>query len=1093
MKNLFARLAFVATLASVLISTEPVLAQGTAFTYQGRLNSGTNPANGNYNFQFSLFTTSSGGSQTGSTVATNGVIVSNGLFTVAIDFGSSVFIGATYWLQIDVETNGASSFTTLMPRQQLTPAPYSIFAENSGAVNNASISAPQLNTGGAPDSGQVLEYNGSSLQWTTPSSSGGWSLTGNAGTTGSDFLGTTDNEPLALRVNNVTGLVLSPGANNTPDFTVGPFAGAANGGEGINILSGGYAGAYNTVYPNYSTIAGGFNNTINPGAPESVIVGGQGNVIGGSTSAIGGGYFNTNNGFAGAIPGGADNLVSGSYGFAAGDTAQAVNSGAFVWADSSGGAFASTSNNQFSVRALGGVRFVTGGAGMTVDGEAVGGGGGGSSWSLTGNAGTVPGTDFLGTTDNEPLELWVDGMQVFTLEPAEGEPNVVGGLGSSESGSTSTTIGGGSYNTAISASSGTIGGGNDNTVSNLYPTVGGGEYNTAGANGATVGGGYDNTASGNQATVSGGAQNIASGVGAVVGGGGYDGTTLTGNTASGAASTVAGGLGNNAFYYATVGGGQNNNAATYYSAILGGYGNSTAGGGAGFVGAGYNNAASGFSAMVPGGVGNVASGSYSFAAGSEAQAVNSGAFVWADDSSGASFASTANNQFNVRAYGGVRFVTGGAGMTIDGVAVVPGGGGGTPNNAWLLTGNAGADPANGYFLGTTDTNGLELHVNGERGLRLDYVSEQLLPDTFDYNYGINVTGGYWGNAISNGVVGGTIAGGGSESRYGFDFYYNPNTVSGDFGTIGGGYGNLAGDYSTISGGYNNLADNYSTIPGGYDNYAGGNGSFALGRSASISYDGCFVWSDGSAVNYASGANQFDVLATGGMSFQTGGGRSMVMTSGGNVGINNNNPSATLDVGGEFMIVEGLTPVRCYMGDDGVGNDVQVGSLQSGITAVSLYNEADSAYMHLYCSSITIEGGSDLAEPFPISTTNQVSEGAVVVIDEENPGHLKVSDRPYDTRVAGVVSGANGINPGIQMQQQGLLEGGKNVALTGRVYVQADASNGSIKPGDLLTTSSVPGRAMKVTDHLQAQGAILGKAMSSLKEGQGTILILVTLQ
>ena len=85
----------------------------------------------------------------------------------------------------------------------------------------------------------------------------------------------------------------------------------------------------------------------------------------------------------------------------------------------------------------------------------------------------------------------------------------------------------------------------------------------------------------------------------------------------------------------------------------------------------------------------------------------------------------------------------------------------------------------------------------------------------------------------------------------------------------------------------------------------------------------------------------------------------------------------------------------------------------------------------------------------------MGEGDVVVIDEANPGQLKLTDKPYDTRVAGVVSGANGIHPGIQMQQQGLMEGGKNVALTGRVYVKADTCNGAIKPGDLLTTSSTP--------------------------------------
>lgn len=796
MKISFARLPLAAALGSLLISIQPVLAQGTAFTYQGRLFTNGMPANGSYDLAFALFASSSGGSAAAGPLTNSATGVTNGLFTVTLDFGSAVFTGAAYWLDLSARTNGNGAFTELSPRQQLTPAPYAIYSENSGAVVSNSVSASQLDTLGPPSSGQVLAYSGASLVWTNPASSSGWSLTGNAGTTGSDFLGTTDNQPLQLRANNIVGLSLYPGANNTINLAVGPGALFSLAASGVNVF-GGYYGGFNTVYPNYSTIAGGYNNTINSGAPESVIGGGQGNVIGGGGGVIGGGSYNMVSGELSVVPGGANNVVSGDYGFAAGNSAQAANTGAFVWADDSGGAFASTVNNQFSVRAMGGVRFVTGGAGVTIDGQPVssgGGGGGGSGWSLTGNAGTVPGTDFLGTTDNEPLELWVNGMQAFTLEPAGGQVNVVGGVGSS----------------AATASGGTIAGGIQNTVSNLYPTVAGGEYNTAGTNGATVGGGYYNTASGNQATISGGAQNSASGAGAVVGGGGYDGTTLSGNTASGGASTVAGGLGNSAFYYASVGGGQNNNAATYYSAIAGGYGNSTAGGGAGFVGAGYNNNASGFASMVPGGVANTASGGYSFAAGSSAQAVNSGAFVWADDSSGSSFSSTANNQFSVRAYGGVRFVTGGAGMTLDGVPVGTGGGGGSATNAWLLTGNSGANPADGYFLGTTDANGLEFHVNANRGLRLDYANYSY--GFLDYNDGINVTGGYWGNSISNGVVGGTIAGGGSLFQEGFNFYSYPNVVSGDFGTVGGGYGNSAGDYTTIGGGYNNIAGNYMHHP-----------------------------------------------------------------------------------------------------------------------------------------------------------------------------------------------------------------------------------------------------------------------------------------
>ena len=120
-------------------------------------------------------------------------------------------------------------------------------------------------------------------------------------------------------------------------------------------------------------------------------------------------------------------------------------------------------------------------------------------------------------------------------------------------------------------------------------------------------------------------------------------------------------------------------------------------------------------------------------------------------------------------------------------------------------------------------------------------------------------------------------------------------------------------------------------------------------------------------------------------------------------------------------------------------------------------------------------------------------GSVVIIDEENVGRLKLSEVAYDTRVAEIVSGANEINPGISLSQQGVTEGGQNVALSGRVYVLVDASSSPIKPGDLLTTSDTPGHAMKVVDHGRAQGAVIGKAMSALNEGSGMVLVLVTLQ
>ncbi len=101
--------------------------------------------------------------------------------------------------------------------------------------------------------------------------------------------------------------------------------------------------------------------------------------------------------------------------------------------------------------------------------------------------------------------------------------------------------------------------------------------------------------------------------------------------------------------------------------------------------------------------------------------------------------------------------------------------------------------------------------------------------------------------------------------------------------------------------------------------------------------------------------------------------------------------------------------------------------------------------------LTITGGVDLAEPFQMKE-EELEKGSVVVIDNEHPGRLKRSTNSYDRRVAGIISGAHGINPGISLHQAGAVEGGQNVALSGRVYVLADTSNGAIQPGDLLTTS-----------------------------------------
>ncbi len=165
--------------------------------------------------------------------------------------------------------------------------------------------------------------------------------------------------------------------------------------------------------------------------------------------------------------------------------------------------------------------------------------------------------------------------------------------------------------------------------------------------------------------------------------------------------------------------------------------------------------------------------------------------------------------------------------------------------------------------------------------------------------------------------------------------------------------------------------------------------------------------------------------------------------------------------------------------------------------------------------LTITGGSDVAEPFNINSDeaterrsdegecgsvvrnseSNIKPGMVVTIDPDRVGELKISGKAYDKTVAGIISGANGVNPGMVLTQEGSVADGKHpVALTGRVWCWVDAdAGGEIVAGDMLTTSDTPGHAMRVSDQSQANGAVIGKAMSALKSGKGMVLVLVNLQ
>jgi hypothetical protein len=136
-------------------------------------------------------------------------------------------------------------------------------------------------------------------------------------------------------------------------------------------------------------------------------------------------------------------------------------------------------------------------------------------------------------------------------------------------------------------------------------------------------------------------------------------------------------------------------------------------------------------------------------------------------------------------------------------------------------------------------------------------------------------------------------------------------------------------------------------------------------------------------------------------------------------------------------------------------------------------------------------GADCAEHFATCGLETIEPGSVLVIDQE--GSLRMSDKAYDNKVAGVVSGAGTYRPGILLDRQQAKRGGLPVALVGKVYCKVDAQYGEVEVGDLLTSSPTPGHAMRANDRLKAFGSVLGKALRPLSTGQGLIPILVALQ
>ncbi len=402
----------------------------------------------------------------------------------------------------------------------------------------------------------------------------------------------------------------------------------------------------------------------------------------------------------------------------------------------------------------------------TLDGVHAGG-----FWQLSGNAGTNPATQFLGTIDNQALNLRVNNARGLRLEPASDGTSQIPNL---------------------------IGGSADNSV-------------TAGVYAANIGGGGQ-TVPGNPAT----ANRVTDTFGTIGGGGRNQAGDAVGPVTDKPYATVSGGHGNTASGFASTVGGGNTNATTgQYAAVSGGT-NGTASGYSSAVGGGEGNTATGFWATVPGGNGDIAAGNYSLATGRRARATHQGSLVWGD-STDTDVSSTANDQVTFRASGGVRLFSSAdtTGANAPGVGLIAGGTG------WSALGNG--QP---FDVRVNGARGWRIQPFNEGPAMEPSVIGGVVDNSVSNGVaGATISGG--GRADMNSAATAneaydnfTTIGGGGANRVGADDGY---VLGQEFATVGGGrYNHATGYSSTIGGGNNNTANgNTATVSGGGANTASG--------------------------------------------------------------------------------------------------------------------------------------------------------------------------------------------------------------------------------------------------------------------------------
>jgi len=494
-------------------------AQGTAFTYQGRLNTGGSAASGLYDFRFRLALDNQGQNYGGEPCLTNGIGVTNGLFATTIDFGAGWFNGSNYWLEVDVRTNGASSYTALAPLQALMPAPYAVFAGSASNVSGT-VSAGQL-SGTVPlaqlpasvvtnhatgvvfngtftgNGANVTNVNATALNGLKATNF--WQLGGNSVAVG-QFLGSTNNQPVELHVNGARALRLEPdssgqGAPNViggavVNFVASGMVGATIGGGGCTNFQG-FGSFTNSVNGNFATVGGGANNQAN--YDYSTVGGGQQNTANNYNSTVGGGAGNTASGGlngGATVGGGINNQATADYStVGGGENNTASGFGSFIGSGYGNSTQPDTDHS-----------FIGGGDRNSIQANAL--------YSVLGGG--------YFNTNSAKLSV-LGGGKNNSIQPNADHSFLGGGYGNSIQPNALYSFLGGGYGNSIqpNVSDSVLGGGDSNSIQTNanHSVLGGGGYNTIQPNAqySVIGGGYFNTAGGECSTVPGGTNNTAGG------------------------------------------------------------------------------------------------------------------------------------------------------------------------------------------------------------------------------------------------------------------------------------------------------------------------------------------------------------------------------------------------------------------------------------------------------------------------------------------------------------------------------------------------------------------------------------------------------